>query len=172
MPGSARGHQSGREGLIERGQPDMPVVGLISKLAENVVGRTVHAVIHPIDTAAGVARGAASIIAGKPERTHEEDRWIPSQPAERVAAEPDLAPPPAESESFATEPKAPSRGAEHGGPGEDEVADWEAELDEAPDLSVGEQPQPDTEPLMDPSLTKKIKAEAETLERAADTDKE
>lgn len=88
-----------------------------------------------------------------------------------------------------TEPSAPSRNAAHGGPGDDAVDDWREELDEGPDVETpvgttgagpGYNPdtgdtdlqQPGTEPLMDPSLTKAVRSEAETLSRAADPDKE
>lgn len=147
----------------------MAVIGPVAKLAENVVGRTVHMVVHPVETVTGVVRGAAHLVAGGSSRA-DEDSWTPP---ERPAAMPDLAPPlPRQpSDPVFTEPKAPSRAAEHGGPGDDSD-DWRDELEEAPDLAVGEHPQHDTEPLMDPSLTKKVKAEAETLERAADPRKE
>lgn len=153
----------------------MSTVGTIAKLAENVVGRTIHAVIHPVETltdAAGFAAGTAGAVIGR-QRSSSEDR------TDLPPGMPDLPPPlpPIEGdaetgESFATEPKAPTRNAEHGGPGDDAIDDWQDELEEAPDLAVGEQPQRDTEPLMDPSLTKTIKSEAETLEKAADPDKE
>lgn len=157
----------------------MQAVGTIAKLAENVIGRTVHAVIHPVETlavAAGFARGAASaVVSGR----RPEGVWQESTADDRPAGMPDLPPPlpPIEGdadtgESFATEPHSPSRNAEHGGPGDDTIDDWQAELEEAPDLAVGEDPQPDTEPLVDPSLTKSVKSEAETMEKASDVEKE
>jgi hypothetical protein len=91
-------------------------------------------------------------------------------------------------EAVATEPSAPSRNAAHGGPGDTTVDDWREELDDGPDVETpvgttgagkGTNPdtgdtdlqQPGTEPLMDPSLTKSVRAESETLRRAADPDK-
>lgn len=156
----------------------MQAVGTIAKLAENVIGRTVHAVIHPVETlalAAGFAKGAASaVVSGR----RPEGEWVEPSAGDRPAGMPDLPPPlpPIEGdadtgEAFVTEPHSPSRNAEHGGPGDDTIDDWRDELEEAPDLSVGEQVQPDTEPLMDPSLTKAVKSESETLQKAADLDK-
>jgi hypothetical protein len=40
-----------------------------------------------------------------------------------------------------------------------------------PDTGDTDLQQPGTEPLMDPSLTKSVRAESETLRRAADPDK-
>lgn len=175
----------------------MSTVGTIAKLAENVVGRTMHAVIHPIETVsyvAGMARGAASAVIGgvRPGERHATNgEWVPPQPGEKIAGMPDLAPPlpPMEGEQFATEPSSPSRNAEHGGPGDDSIDSWQEEWDNDADVetpvgttgagpgfnpSTGETDlqQPDTEPLMDPSLTKAVKSEAEIMQKASDPVKE
>lgn len=169
----------------------MQAVGTIAKLAENVIGRTVHAVIHPFETltdAAGFARDkAGAVLPGR----RSEGEWRDAGPDERPAGMPDLAPPlppidasDAPGEAFETHPKAPSRNAEHGGPGDDTFDDlepWDNDADvETPVGTTGAGPgynpstgetdlqQPGTEPLMDPSLTKQVKSEAETMRKAAD----
>jgi hypothetical protein len=95
-------------------------------------------------------------------------------------------------ESFATEPKAVSRESAHGGPASD--AEIDAWLDEAmaegddigvetpvgttgvsaghnPDTAEADLQQPGTEPLLDPSVMKAVRSEAEILRKAADPDK-
>ncbi|HET9500044.1 MAG TPA: hypothetical protein VFO98_07270 [Marmoricola sp.] len=100
-------------------------------------------------------------------------------------------------EQFETEPQASSRDSEHGGPGDDSeldvLEDWPqdpgAEPDPGtpdvttpagttgagagfnPDTGETDLQQPDTEPLMDPSLTKSVKSESDTMRKAADRDK-
>lgn len=88
-------------------------------------------------------------------------------------------------EPSTTEPKAASRSAAHTGRSDEPTDDWHDELDDGPDAetqagttgvapginpATGEpnRPQPDTEPLLDPSLTKKTKAEAEMMRQASD----
>ncbi|HET7684696.1 MAG TPA: hypothetical protein VFK34_13615 [Marmoricola sp.] len=118
--------------------------------------------------------------------------------AERAEA---VTPPPARpgkpGEQFETDPQASSRDSEHGGPGDDSeldvLKDWPQDPGAKPDLGTpdvttpvgtaaageGYNPdtaetdlqQPDTEPLMDPSLTKAIKSESDTMRKGADRDK-
>ena len=92
-------------------------------------------------------------------------------------------------DSMETEPQAASRAGAHGGPDpEERLANWGDELTDDvevetpvgttgadpavnPDTTESDLQQVGTEPLMDPSLTKAIKSEAETGARAADVDK-
>lgn len=175
----------------------MSTIGSAARVAQTVVGRTVHAVRHPIESvsfATGLARGA---VTGLLHRSHRdpavqdtvpfEGSWVPPRPGERVTKAPVTAPAQPQPQ-VATEPKAPSRSAAHGGPGDDRFDDWREELAGGPDVETpvgttgaapGHNPdtgdtdlqQPDTEPLLDPSLTKAVKSETETLRRAADRDK-
>jgi hypothetical protein len=89
-----------------------------------------------------------------------------------------------------TEPQSASRQGAHGGPDpEEQLANWGDELTDDvevetpvgttgagegynPDTGETDLQQPGTEPLMDPSLTKSIKSEAETLQKAAEPDKD
>lgn len=97
-------------------------------------------------------------------------------------------------EPFATEPKAASRDSAHGGqPGDREEVDGyveEAQPDTDayvsvetpvgtagagagynPDTAEGDLQQPDTAPLLDPSVAKEIRSETDVLRKAADSDK-
>ncbi len=92
-------------------------------------------------------------------------------------------------DSMETEPQAASRAGAHGGPDpEERVANWGDELTDDvevqtpvgttgageaynPDTTDTDLQQPGTEPLMDPSLTKSIKSEADTMQKAADPNK-
>lgn len=98
-------------------------------------------------------------------------------------------------EQFETDPQASSRDSEHGGPGDDsdiDVRDWPQDPGAEPDLDTpdvttpagttgageGFNPdtgetdlqQPDTEPLMDPSLTKEVKSESDMMAKDAEPD--
>ena len=196
------------------------------KLLERAAGTAVHAVRHPISSAAyaaGIARGlAGAAVHGVLVHGHDEGvasgPSAPSQTEAGSAADsstatrvpepqrvPKPVPPPTatddmvviepehqpENESFATEPKAVSRDSAHGGPATD--AEIDAWIDEAmarddigvetpvgttgaaaghnPDTAEGDLQQPDTEPLLDPSTTKAIKAESDMMRKAADPDK-
>jgi hypothetical protein len=164
----------------------MSTVGTITKhatdLATHVVGKAAHAVTHPVRTAEDVvsrARDVAStVIGGGRAPAPPATAPFPEAPPVRTARP---------QEPSVTEPKAPSRNAQHGGPGDDRVDDWREELAGGPDVTTpvgttgagpGYNPdtgetdlqQPDTEPLMDPSLTKKVKAEAETMRQASEPD--
>jgi hypothetical protein len=105
----------------------------------------------------------------------------------------------AEPHARATEPSASSRDEEHGDADlqRAELEEWADEIVEGlaadtpagdidvetpvgttgadvgynPDTAEADLQQPETEPLMDPSLTKSIKSESETLSRASDPDK-
>lgn len=92
-------------------------------------------------------------------------------------------------DALETEPHAASRQGAHGGPDpEEQLANWGDELTDDvevqtpvgttgagegynPDTNESDLQQPGTEPLMDPSTTKSVKSEAETLRKAADQDK-
>ena len=180
----------------------MSAVGTITRLAGTVVTRTAHVVLHPVGTtryAAGVARDVAGAVLpiGQEQPPPDERADDPTTPAEQVVSTPDpeaaagRPPIPVEepTEAVTTEPSAPSRDAAHGGPGKDAGDDWRDELDDGPDVEtpVGttgagkstnpdtadtDLQQPGTEPLMDPALTKAVRAESETLQRAADPTKE
>ena len=172
----------------------MSAVGTITRLAGTVVTRTAHVVTHPIETtryAAGLARDAAGAVLP----IGGDDDTAPGEaPTSARATTPDPAaaagrPPVPATEApdpVATEPSAPSRNAQHGGPGGDAIDDWQAEVADGPDVetpvgTTGAGPgfnpdtgdtdlqQPGTEPLMDPSLTKAVKAESETMRKAAES---
>ncbi|GAA3819369.1 hypothetical protein [Nocardioides panacisoli] len=180
----------------------MSAVGTITRIAGTVVTRTAQVVLHPVGTtkyAAGVARGVAGAVLpiGQEEPPTDRGDVDVAAAAEPVVTTPDpeaaagrppipVAAPP---EAVTTEPSAPTRNAAHGGPGADSVDDWREELDDGPDVetpvgttgaSRGTNPdtgdtdlqQPGTAPLMDPSLTKAVRAESETLQKAADPTKE
>jgi hypothetical protein len=196
------------------------------KLLERAAGTAVHAVRHPISSAAyaaGIARGLAGaavhgvLVHGRddgstsgrsvpaqtgPEEARDSTTAVPEpQRVAKPVPPPDafddmvvIEPQPA-AESFATEPKAVSRDSAHGGPATDaEIDAWIDEamdgLDQRPDVGVqtpvgttgagaGHNPdtaeadlqQPGTEGLIDPSVTKAIKSESETMRKAADPDK-
>ncbi|PVG82281.1 hypothetical protein DDE18_12350 [Nocardioides gansuensis] len=173
----------------------MSTVGTATRAAQAVVEGTVHAVRHPIESAAfvtGLAKGAAEGVLLRAHRDSStqdtaEGSWVPPRPGERLTEVPKTTPVQPQPQT-ATEPKAPSRTAEHGGPGDDRFDDWREELDGGPDVETpvgttgagpGYNPdtgqtdlqQPDTEPLVDPSLTKAVKSESEILRKAADPDK-
>lgn len=176
----------------------MAAVGTVAKLAENVVGRAVHAALHPLETAGyavGVVNGLRQVVTGHGGETERresrrEPQWVPPRPGERLAGMPDIPPPLPDmpGESFTTEPKATSRDAEHGGPedpAELEPQPWDEDpgietpvgttgvgAGYNPDTAEADLQQPDTEPLLDPSLTKQVKAEAETLQKAAEPEKD
>lgn len=180
----------------------MSTVGTLTRLAGTAIGRTAHAVTHPVESvafAAGLARGTAgAVINGVRRRGPGEDAppaeaspsFPPTPAATTTTATPagtEVAPTPPP-EPVTTEPSAASRAAAHGGPGNDRADDPIPEVGEDPDVETpvgttgageGFNPdttetdlqQPGTEPLMDPSLTKSVKSEADTLQKAADPDK-
>lgn len=180
----------------------MSTVGTLTRLAGTAIGRTAHAVTHPVESvafAAGVARGTAGAVIsgarrhGPGDDSTEGAAGTPQPATTATAATP---PTPAGTEvrprptpdPVATEPSAASRTTAHGGTDSAPADDPLAEVGEDPDVETpvgttgageGYNPdttetglqQPDTEPLMDPSLTKSVKAETETLRKAADPDK-
>jgi hypothetical protein len=105
------------------------------------------------------------------------------------APEPTPQPSPLDIDELETEPHAASRQGAHGGADpEEQLANWGDELTDDVEVEtpvgttgagVGDHPdtgetdlqQPGTEPPMDPSTTKSVKSEADTLRRAADQDK-
>lgn len=175
----------------------MSPVSTAVKVTRGVVGGCAHAVTHPISSAGyavGLARGAVAYVRGQrtPGEPGADAGPVTPTPA-TTSAPPDAhtepapqrAPAPPVAEPSATEPKSPSRNAAHGGPGDATVDDWREEIEGGPDVETpvgttgagpGHNPdtgetdlqQPGTEPLMDPSLTKAIKSESETLQKAAD----
>ncbi|NYJ03420.1 hypothetical protein HNR19_004118 [Nocardioides thalensis] len=186
----------------------MSTVGTLTRLAGTAIGRTAHAVKHPVESAAfaaGLARGTAGAVisgvrrpgpdggagaggataadgaAGTSERTSRAATTTATPAGTEVGPRPIPDP-------VATEPSAASRTSAHGGADTAPADDPLAEVGEDPDVETpvgttgageGYNPdtaetglqQPGTEPLMDPSLTKSVKSEAETLRRAADTEK-
>ncbi len=160
----------------------MSTVGTITKIASDVIGRAAHAVTHPIQTVSSVTglarRTAAGAVGGRPTEAEDPPSY-PKAPRPRTAQP---------QEPSTTEPKAASHAAAHSGRGSEPTDDWQDELDEGPDVETpvgttgaapGSNPdtgrtnlqQPGTEPLMDPSLTKATKAEAEMMKKASDTRK-
>lgn len=176
----------------------MSTVGTLTRLAGTAIGRTAHAVTHPVESAAfaaGLARGTAgAVISGvrrhgpgdeSPGATTDVPRRSDTAAPARAATE---VPPRPTPDPVATEPSAASRTTAHGGTDTARADDPYAELGEDPDVETpvgttgagaGYNPdttetglqQPDTEPLMDPSLTKAVKSEADTLRKAADPHK-
>jgi hypothetical protein len=172
------------------------------KMLERTASKAVHAVRHPIASAAyaaGLARGFASVVIhGVRDRGHDSEAGRPHVPRQRlgpVAVKDDVPPPEPTPlhESFATEPKAVSRQSEHGGPARDEEID--AWIDEAmargeeldvetpvgttgagvghnPDTAEADLQQPGTEPLLDPGTAKAIRSESEMLRKDAERDPE
>jgi hypothetical protein len=175
----------------------MSTVGTITKLATEVVGKAASAVTHPrrtVSAVTGHARDLAATVTGggekrsetkgeqtgpteaKPatkKRTRTEPQVVPAPPQNTEPAEP--VEPASSVEPSTTEPKAASRQAAHQGRGSEPTDDWHDELDPPEDEinpATG-QPHsvPDDEPLLDPSVAKAVRAESETLSKAADPDK-
>ena len=179
----------------------MGTVGTITKLATGVAGKAAHAVTHPKRTVAAVtghARGLAATVTGagpdadrkaadpepapvtrsKAGAGTDEPEVVPAPPRNTEPAEPVE---PAQSvEPSTTEPKASSRESAHQGRGggSDPADDWHDEIDDAPDTGInpatglpntlhGDEDQPG----LDPSVAKAVRAESETLSKAADPDK-
>jgi len=183
----------------------MSTVGTLTRLAGTAIGRTAHAVRHPVESAAfaaGLARGTAgAVVSGVRRHAAHEDSTAPdagaatpagdagttTAPAAPRDAAPEV-PPGSTPDPVTTEPSAASRGSAHGGPTNDRADDLLGEVGDDPDVETpvgttgageGHNPdttetglqQPGTEPLMDPSLTKSVKSESDTLRQAADPDK-
>jgi hypothetical protein len=141
----------------------MSTVGSITKVAGTVVGRTVHTVTHPRESAAfavGLARDAAGAVRGR---------------LGALVTEP--APPTADTEFTGADapPDAPVPDAADFRSSAEDIPDVETPVGTTgagegynPDTTETDLQQPGTEPLMDPSLTKKVKSETDTLGRAAE----
>lgn len=134
----------------------MPTVGTITTFATTVAGKAVHAATHPVrtvSTVAGRAREVATALTGGG-GTATTDR--PSQDTDTHRPRAVRPEPPAESQA----------------PPEPEVRTPAGTTAAAPghNPSTGETDleQPGTEPLLDPSLTKAVKSESETMRKAAD----
>ena len=148
----------------------MSTVGTLTKLATDAAGKAAHAVTHPVatvTTAAGQAKRVAANVIGRhdtPSRTEPEPEPVdittpdPAAAAEQaVAAEKARAAAqrPGTEESPDSAVTTPA-GTTAAGPGYN------------PDTAESDLHQPDTEPLMDPSLTKKVRSEAETMRKASE----
>jgi hypothetical protein len=174
---------------------------MIRSAAERLTRGVLQGARHPLAStsyAVGVVRGlTAEAIRLAGGGRADEDRFervatpseeetspqrVPLQPGERHAAEAaeviDLppAPTPEVGEPFANEPHAASRASRHGeGPIEDaEVDRWEEDAEE---VLTGEEiddmlPGEDEGPLLDPSVAKQVRSEAEVMQRGARSDKE
>ena len=177
----------------------MSTVGTITKLATGVVGKAAHAVTHPRQTVAAVtghARGlAASVTRADRQGVVALEQSRPSRPRPPTTAERPTPPmldvrspdrhvepaepvTPAESvEPSTTEPKAASRDAAHHGRGSEPTDDWHDEIEDGPDVGINPATglpnarQGDDEPLIDPSVAKSVRSEAETMQKASDPEK-
>jgi hypothetical protein len=162
----------------------MSMVGTVIRLTHELTRRTAHAIVHPVETATGVAgmagnaaSAAAAVVTAVKEAdrepvdrstTPQSEETTPSGPPEPAPREAVLFPPeptPTPEPSF-TEPK-PS-----------DIDDWEEEAAEAlgggvddEDLDVVPEPDDDT-PLLDPSVAKAVRHEAQTMSRAAEREPE
>ncbi|MEZ0577345.1 hypothetical protein [Nocardioides sp. MH1] len=138
----------------------MSTVGTLSKLATGVIGKTAHAVTHPVATvtsAAGQVHRVASSLTGsgaapaaEEERVDDrpEDARSGEAPPEIITPDPhaaaeaavaaelarDVEPEPGLPE--ATEPKAASREAAHGGRADEPTDDWHDELDDGKEVET------------------------------------
>ena len=166
--------------------------GIVTKVSRSVL----DTVRHPIAStsyAAGVVRGLAAegirLASGSgPRQEHDQQTvssdtgsaptLVPLQPGERHEAEVAAAvqvdrPVPTPGEVFANEPHAASRGSAHGD-GSDDDAEVDRWQEDAEDLLAGEDldltPETDDQPLLDPSVAKQVRSEAETMQQAARTD--
>lgn len=171
--GLAKGATEATVSLVRGQHPDQPDAGT------------------PTDTAQPVARDRSA--EQRAPEDHEPERLVFGG-QNKQAAPPQF--PGGGGENFANNPSAETRDIAHGERPADphEVDSWTEDLDVglgAPTLDI-ETPvgttaadiahnpdtddvslqQPDTEPLLDSSLTKSVKSESETLSRAADVDKE
>ncbi|HWU20350.1 MAG TPA: hypothetical protein VN088_02420 [Nocardioides sp.] len=149
----------------------MSVVDTVVRLTRHVASRTAHAIVHPVETATGVAdlagsaaSAAAGVVTGTKDETGDTGPTEPTASTSTTGAPPEalLFPPePAPAAPpVATEPK-PA-----------DIDDWQDELDDADD-EVPPPAQPDDDrPLLDPSVAKAVRHESETMRRAAERDPE
>jgi len=164
----------------------MSTVGSITKLATEVAGKAAHAVTHPRKTVSAVTGHARDLTASVTRADHKE--VVPLEQGPTGAADAYVSPdrhvepaepvPPARSvEPSTTEPKAASRDAAHHGRGSEPSDDWHDEIDDGPDVGINPatgQPnarQGDDEPLIDPSVAKAVRSEAETMQKASDPER-
>lgn len=165
----------------------MSTVGTLTKtaadLAHRVIGTAGRVALHPVATASSVAgqarRAAGTVLGGARDVARDAAPESGSAPATDAPLDPVLVEPFPEApviepvepqEPSFTEPKAASREAAHSGRGADPTDDWHDELDEDDDeleLIPGD-PVADDEPLLDPSVAKAVRKEAETMSKAAD----
>jgi hypothetical protein len=174
------------------------VAGAVVRTAWHVVRRDHH---EPPTTPAFADEPVPATGVGADSVAADDSPVFNHQPAPATPGVPDLEPLPAAEqlppeppgESFAHEPKAPSVESARGEssrepePAEDWAAEAEpvtelgvenpvgttgADVGSNPDTAEADLQQPDTEPLLDPSLTKQVKSEAQTLGKAADVEKE
>lgn len=170
----------------------MSTVGSIAKLATEVVGKAAHAVTHPRRTVSAVTGHARDLAASVTRADHKEVVPLEQSPTDAPDApdapdafvspdrhvEPAEPAPPAQSvEPSTTEPKAASRDAAHHGRGSEPSDDWHDELEDGPDVGINPatgQPnarQGDDAPLIDPSVAKAVRSEAEMMQKASDPEK-
>ena len=170
----------------------MSTVGSITKLATEVVGKAAHAVTHPRKTVSAVTSHARDLTASVTRADHKEVVPLEQSPIDAPDApdapdayvspdrhvEPAEPVPPAQSvEPSTTEPKAASRDAAHHGRGSEPSDDWHDELEDGPDVGINPatgQPntrQGDDAPLIDPSVAKAVRSEAETMQKASDPER-
>ncbi len=134
----------------------MSTVGTITKLATGVVGKAAHAVTHPRQTVSAVTGHARDLTASVTRADHKDVEPLEQSPTDAAVAP--------------AEPAPPARSVE---PSDD----WRDEIEGGPDVGINPatgQPhsrQGDDEPLVDPSVAKSIRSEAETMRKASDPDR-
>jgi hypothetical protein len=154
------------------------------QVTESVVGSLIHPqrAPHPTEAAeAPEAREAPVDSTPEPATT-----TVPAEPAAPSSGERTLfgglntepAPPMMPGgggEPIEHEPHAESRAADHGGAVDArEMESWQEEADDedpVDPIEALEEAEPADEPLLDPSVAKAIRSEAETLQRASDVEK-
>ncbi|GAB4008738.1 hypothetical protein [Nocardioides ultimimeridianus] len=150
----------------------MSVVDTVVRLTRQVASRTAHAIVHPVETATGVADlagSAASAAAGAVTGTKEDPG--DTGPTEPTASTSTTGAPP-EALLFPPEP-APAAPPVATEPKPADIDDWHDELDEADEADEGDEipaPADDDRPLLDPSVAKAVRHESETMRRAAERD--
>lgn len=148
----------------------MSVVDTVVRLTRHVASRTAHAIVHPVETATGVADlagSAASAAAGAVTGTKEDPG--DTGPAEPTASTSTTGAPP---EALLVPPEpAPAAPPVATEPKPADIDDWRDELDEADDDELQAPARPDDDrPLLDPSVAKAVRHESETMRRAAERD--
>lgn len=162
----------------------MSMVGTVIRLTHELTRRTAHAIVHPVETASGVAdlagsaaSAAVSVVTAVKEADREPvARSTPAEPDETPATAGPPEPEPREALLFPPEP-APTPEPTFTEPKASDIDDWQDELDDLDDLDEADEglavPEPDDDtPLLDPSVAKAVRHESETMRRAADRDPE